>query len=439
MCIVKIAAQKSALKTWICVVVLRGIVNRVGVWCAGNDVSFVLTGASGPSAGSPMSDSFTAMIYRPDSDAYALCAEHYALRGPVLVVSMKRLENATNDTPILLAVRNGALAANHGEHARGRFIVSLRCFRRRTDQCRCACTRCRCSCSLSSCLRAAGVYDLELIALRDDIYLIRRPDPLRQPVEGNVVFIVNEHDVVVVDGGGSPLAAKNAIQLIRSVTPKPVAVLITTHWHGDHNLGNQVYRTTFPALRIVSHENTYRHMTGAAMSYVAELPAELDGYIREFESMAAKQPLDERRSAMLDDLRSARRELDQVVVTPADLTFDDELTLRHGAREIQVLHPGRANTDGDAVVWLPQEKVLISGDVVVHPIPYGIGSYPREWIATLNELSKLPYELLVPGHGDVQRDQQYIRQLVRTLTLIREQVAVSVAKGMDLEATTQSA
>ena len=189
-------------------------------------------------------------------------------------------------------------------------------------------------------LAAAGVYDLELVALRDDIYLIRRPDPLRQPVEGNVVFIVNEHDVVVVDGGGSPLAAKNAIQLIRSVTPKPVAVLITTHWHGDHNLGNQVYRTTFPALRIVSHENTYRHMTGAAMSYVAELPAELDGYIREFESMAAKQPLDERRSAMLDDLRSARRELDQVVVTPADLTFDDELTLRHGAREIQVLHLG---------------------------------------------------------------------------------------------------
>jgi glyoxylase-like metal-dependent hydrolase (beta-lactamase superfamily II) len=287
-------------------------------------------------------------------------------------------------------------------------------------------------------LAGAGVYDLELIALRDDIYLIRRPDPLRQPVEGNVVFIVNEHDVVVVDGGGSPLAAKNAIQLIRSVTPKPVAVLITTHWHGDHNLGNQVYRTTFPALRIVSHENTYRHMTGAAMSYVAELPAELDGYIREFEAMAAKQPLDERRSAMLDDLRSARRELDQVVVTPADLTFDDELTLRHGAREIQVLHPGRANTDGDAVVWLPQEKVLISGDVVVHPIPYGIGSYPREWIATLNELSRLPYELLVPGHGDVQRDQQYIRQLVRTLTLIREQVAVSVAKGMDLEATTRA-
>jgi glyoxylase-like metal-dependent hydrolase (beta-lactamase superfamily II) len=154
--------------------------------------------------------------------------------------------------------------------------------------------------------------------------------------------------------------------------------------------------------------------------------------------MAAKQPLDERRSAMLEDLRSARRELDQIVVTPADLTFDDELTLRHGAREIRVLHAGRANTDGDALVWLPQEKILISGDVVVHPIPYGIGSYPREWIATLNELSKLPYELLVPGHGDVQRSQDYVQQLIRTLTLIREQVAVSVARGLDLEATTRA-
>jgi glyoxylase-like metal-dependent hydrolase (beta-lactamase superfamily II) len=285
---------------------------------------------------------------------------------------------------------------------------------------------------------AGGVYDLELTALRDDIYLLRRPDPLRQPVEGNVVLIVNDYDVVVIDGGGSPLAAKNAIRLIRSVTPKPVAVLITTHWHGDHNLGNQVYRATFPGLRFISHENTYQHMTGAAMSYVAKLPEELDGYIRDFESMAQKQPLDERRSAMLEDLRSARRELDHVVVTPADLTFDGDLTLRHGAREIRVLHPGRANTDGDAVVWLPEEKVLISGDVVVHPIPYGIGSYPREWIATLNELNKLPYELLVPGHGEVQHDRSYIQQLIRTLTLIREQVAVSVAKGLDLEATTSA-
>ena len=102
---------------------------------------------------------------------------------------------------------------------------------------------------------AGGIYDLELIPVKPGIYLIRRPDPLRQPVEGNATVIVNEQDVVVVDGGGSPLAASNAIKLIRSVTDKPVSTLITTHWHGDHNFGNQVYRATFPQIRIISHEN----------------------------------------------------------------------------------------------------------------------------------------------------------------------------------------
>jgi cyclase len=285
---------------------------------------------------------------------------------------------------------------------------------------------------------SASVYDLELVPLKADVYLLRRPDPLRQPVEGNVVFVVNEADVVVIDGGGAPLAASNALRLIRSVTPKPVSVLINTHWHGDHTMGNQVYRAAFPALRIVSHERTHRHMTGEPMSYVAGLPAELDGYIRELEAMAQQEPLSERRRMMLEDLRVAKREAEQVRITPPDLTFEDRLTLHHGEREIQVLHPGKGNTDGDAVVWLPAEKILVSGDLVVHPIPYGIGSYPREWIATLNELGKFPYELLVPGHGEPQRDQAYLQQLSRALANIREQVAAAVAKGLDLEATTKS-
>ena len=147
--------------------------------------------------------------------------------------------------------------------------------------------------------RAAGIYDLELVPVKPQIYLIRRPDPLRQPVECNVTVIVNEHDVVVVDGGGSPLAATNAIKLIRSVTDKPVSTLITTHWHGDHNFGNQVYRATFPALRIISHENTYRDMTGEPMNYVKTYPKQIQDYIHELETRAARNPYPKARRACL--------------------------------------------------------------------------------------------------------------------------------------------
>jgi glyoxylase-like metal-dependent hydrolase (beta-lactamase superfamily II) len=282
---------------------------------------------------------------------------------------------------------------------------------------------------------AAGIYDLELVPVKPGIYLIRRPDPLRQPVECNAAVIVNEQDVVVVDGGGSPLAASNAIKLIRSLTDKPVSTLITTHWHGDHNFGNQVYRATFPQIRIISHENTYRNMTGEAMSYVKTYPKQIEDYMHELAAQAAKKPLSPRAAAMLEDLRVMDAEMLKIQVTPADLTFDDRLVLHRAGRDIEVRYFGKANTDGDAVVWLPQDKVLVSGDIVVNPLPYGIGSFPREWIAALHAVSALPFDTLVPGHGEVLHDRAYLERLVSTLTVIREQVAASVAKGLDLEAT----
>ncbi len=283
--------------------------------------------------------------------------------------------------------------------------------------------------------RAAGIYDLELVPVKPQIYLIRRPDALRQPVEGNVTFIVNEQDVVVVDGGGSPLAATNAIRLIRSVTDKPVSTLITTHWHGDHNFGNQVYRATFPAIRIISHELTYQDMTGPPMTYIATYPKQIQDYMHELEEQGKRKPLPADAARMLDDLKVMYQALQGIQITPADTTFDERLVLHRGHRDIEVRYFGKANTDGDAAVWLPQDRVLVSGDIVVHPIPYGIGSFPREWIAALQAISALPFDTLIPGHGDVLHDRLYIEQLASMLSAIREQVTASVAKGLDLEAT----
>lgn len=282
---------------------------------------------------------------------------------------------------------------------------------------------------------AGGVFDLELKKLQPDIYVLQRPDVLRQPVEPNALVIVNDADVVVVDPGGVPASAEHAIALIRSVTDKPVSVLVNTHWHGDHVLGNQIYRREFPGVRIVCHVNTYRDITGKPMQYIGRQDQAFAELIADWEAKAAKNQLEPRLQAMLPDVREAMLENRRVQLTPPDMTFTDELVLHRGAREIHIKYLGRGNTEGDAVVWLPQERVLASGDLVVAPIPYGFGSYPKEWIETLDKLAAYDFKVLVPGHGEIQKNRDQIRLIQDLLREVRRQVATSVKQGLDLAAT----
>jgi glyoxylase-like metal-dependent hydrolase (beta-lactamase superfamily II) len=278
-------------------------------------------------------------------------------------------------------------------------------------------------------------WDLELVPLRDGLYLLRRPDVLRQPVEPNVLVIVNEADVVVVDAGGTPLAAENAIRLVRSITSKPVSVLVNTHWHGDHTFGNATWRAAFPGLVVVGHPNTRRDVLGAQARYLASMPAQLEPMLQALRERVAKGEASERQRALLADGEQALVEARRTVASPPDQLVEGTLVLRRGAREIQVRHLGRGNTEGDLVVWLPRERVVASGDLVVTPIPYGFGSFPKDWIAALDQLAALDFELLVPGHGEVQRDAGALRTLQALLREVRAQVAASVARGLDLDAT----
>lgn len=282
---------------------------------------------------------------------------------------------------------------------------------------------------------SADVYTVELEQLAPDVYLVRRPGPLREPVEPNAMFVVNADDVVVFEGGGAPIVAERTIALIRSVTDKPVSHLVNSHWHGDHNLGNQVYRAEFPEVRIVGHPETHAAMTGAPMAYVERYVPMLEGLIEDWGAQQDKGELSPRRAELLPGLALMRDEFERVVITPPDLLIDNRLVLERGAREIHIVHPGRGNTPGDLVLWLPAERILATGDLVVHPIPYGFGSYPEEWIETLDRLAGFDFALLVPGHGAVQRDTSYMRRLQALLAEVRRQVAVSVAAGKDLEAT----
>ena len=90
----------------------------------------------------------------------------------------------------------------------------------------------------------------------------------------------------------------------------------------------------------------------------------------------------------------------------------------------------RGNTDGDIVVWLPDDSMLITGDLLVAPVPYAFDSPMTDWITTLDAVAQLEAEVLIPGHGAVQRDRQYLRQVRALIEFTVEAVREAGESGV---------
>jgi glyoxylase-like metal-dependent hydrolase (beta-lactamase superfamily II) len=284
-------------------------------------------------------------------------------------------------------------------------------------------------------------FAVEIEQLADDVFVARRPYSWRLPVQANVTIVINDEDVVLVDGAGLPAHAEHIIRAIRDLTDKPVSTILTSHWHGDHNLGYRVFQREFPQVRIVAHENTRHSMANGVMEYA--LGATEEGIAPGIERMnqraadaeAAGEPAEIVafwKSYALD-YGPQTREYIGIDIVLADETFSDRYVLHRGDRVIEFLFVGNANTDGDAIMWLPKEKIVATGDIVVGPTPYGFGSYPGEWGATLRAIKALDFDILVPGHGDVQRDTVYVDKLIALMEDISKQGRAAVAAGIDSE------
>jgi glyoxylase-like metal-dependent hydrolase (beta-lactamase superfamily II) len=111
-----------------------------------------------------------------------------------------------------------------------------------------------------------------------------------------------------------------------------------------------------------------------------------------------------------------------------DITFDHELDIDLGNRAVQLKFLGRGNTVGDAVVYLPKEKILIAGDLVDSPVPYLEGGFPIEEVATLKKMEELDFETLVPGHGDVLKGKSFLRQEIGLIESVVEAMNREMAR-----------
>ena len=97
--------------------------------------------------------------------------------------------------------------------------------------------------------------------------------------------------------------------------------------------------------------------------------------------------------------------------TPPNATLSRDMTLHRGSREIQIRFLGRAHTDGDIVVFLPRERMVATGDMITSALSYTGDAFVEEWPATLEAVMALDFDTVLPGHGNVFKGKDHIRNL----------------------------
>jgi len=283
----------------------------------------------------------------------------------------------------------------------------------------------------------------QVTKLAEGVYTIRHPDATDDFPEGNTTVVIGAREVLVIDSCYLPSSARADIAQIREWTDKPVRYVLNTHWHYDHNGGNAAYRAAYPAAAIVAHNETRAMMAARVPSYVTRYAAadSVFGKQRADLSKTVTTGLDTDGKALSDADRAeaarnlkrkerAAAEFREFVFAPPSLTFDRELDIDLGNREVQLKFLGRGNTAGDVVAYLPAEKILIAGDLLDHPVPYAFGGYPTDWIRTLQAMALLDFTTVVPGHGRVLAGKAYLLQVIDLLqTVVTATNALVSSKG----------
>jgi cyclase len=215
-------------------------------------------------------------------------------------------------------------------------------------------------------------------------------------------WIIFEDYVLVIDAN-FPAGAKLIISKIRSLTDKPIRFAFDTHHHGDHAYGNQVFVENGAVP--VAHTGVIEEMKRQETGYYGSKPG------------------------AWEDAAKGRADLKTTRLKPPSVLFSKDLFFDDGKHRVELLHLGVAHTHGDALAWLPKEKILFTGDVCVNG-PYnfvGDGDVGK-WVTTLGAAKKLGAKIVCTGHGSrsvatVLDDQQaFFRKL-------QEQVETRMANG----------
>ncbi len=270
--------------------------------------------------------------------------------------------------------------------------------------------------------------------IQDDIYFAVGTGNLA--AWSNIAIILNTEDVLIVDSGISPAAAWVLLEELKAITSKPVRYVINTHFHFDHLHGNQIFPEN---VEIISHEFTRKIvMAGKSNSgraydfYLGWLPdriAELEKQVELTTDPKEKDAL-QKQLFINENFLVATND---VKPTPPNVTLSHSMTLYRGGREILLMFLGRGHTAGDVVVYLPEKRVLITGDLLTAGLNYMGDGYLREWVETLERLKSLEIDMILPGHGEAFMDIEKIDHFQAYLLDLWQKAAQMHRQGISPE------
>ena len=224
----------------------------------------------------------------------------------------------------------------------------------------------------------------------------------------NTGIVIGDDAVMVIDTQATPGMAQDVIRRIREVTSKPIKYVVLSHYHAVRVLGASAYAPE----HIIASEDTLGLIKERGEQDKASEIGRFPRLFRDVQSVPAG-------------------------LTWPTLTFSGKMTLWLGKLEVQLLQLGRGHTKGDTVVWLPQERILFSGDLVeFDATPYAGDAYFQDWPATLDRLAALEPAKLVPGRGAaLENPAQVAAGLDGTRNFVRDvyaSVQAGAAAGKDL-------
>ena len=250
--------------------------------------------------------------------------------------------------------------------------------------------------------------EMKLRRVQKDIYMVRGVDALpsveNRGFMSNAFGVLTEECWVVIDALSTPELSKEFVDNLMRVRKAPIKYAIITHYHPDHWYGAKTYKEL--GAKIVAHKKL------------------MDFY----QSGEAQLALENAKQRFGDLFKS-------VVLVPPDIVVEDKYTLKVCGKTFEVIYMGPAHTDNDLVVYMPSEKVLFTGDLVLYnriPFMGDRGASSKGLVEALHKIKKMDAKVILGGHNEPM-DMSAVDFTLGYVQFLRENIRKAKEQGKNID------